>query len=125
TARESKTAASAAAYVLAAKWGLNQGFDTYFDDFDLSQTRALSLSAIQRPANEVLDKVMAWNEQAATSPFFAWIHLYDPHSPYQPPEPFATRYKAHPYNGEIAFVDSQIARLITLLQSRDLDNRTI
>lgn len=124
-ARGYKTGAFVAAYVLAAKWGINQGFDTYFDDFDLSQTRALSLSAIQRPANEVLDKALPWIEQAATSPFFAWIHLYDPHSPYQPPEPFATRYKAHPYNGEVAFVDSQLARLISLLQSRDLYNRTI
>jgi arylsulfatase A-like enzyme/Tfp pilus assembly protein PilF len=124
-ARGYRTGAFVAAYVLAAKWGINQGFDTYFDDFDLSQTRALSLSAIQRPANEVLDKALPWIEQSGNSPFFAWIHLYDAHSPYRPPEPFASRYKAHPYNGEIAFVDSQIARLVAALQTRNLYDRTI
>ena len=55
-----RTGAFVAAYVLAAKWGINQGFDTYFDDFDLSQVRAVSLSAIQRPGNEVLDKALPW-----------------------------------------------------------------
>src|SRR5262245_50762151 len=124
-ARGYRTGGFVAAYVLAAKWGINQGFDTYFDDFDLSQVRVLSLSAIQRPANEVLDKALPWIEQAGNQPFLAWIHLYDPHSPYRPPEPFASRYKAHPYNGEIAFADSQIARLVATLQSRNLYERTV
>ena len=120
-----RTGAFVAAYVLAAKWGINQGFDTYFDDFDLSQVRAVSLSAIQRPGNEVLDKALPWIEQSAGAPFFAWIHLYDPHSPYRPPEPFESRYKGHPYNGEIAFADTQIARLVSLLQARGLYERTV
>src|SRR4029079_18167080 len=115
-----RTGAFVAAYVLASKWGINQGFDTYFDDFDLSQVRAVSLSAIQRPANEVLDKALPWIEQSSGAPFFAWIHFYDPHAPYRPPEPFATKYKGHPYNGEIAFADSQIARLISTLRARGL-----
>ncbi len=120
-----RTGGFVAAYVLASKWGINQGFDTYFDDFDLSQVRAVSLSAIQRPANEVLDKALPWIEQSGSAPFFAWIHLYDPHAPYRPPEPFATKYKGHPYNGEIAFADSQIARLISTLQARGLYDRTV
>ena len=120
-----RTGGFVAAYVLAGKWGINQGFDTYFDDFDLSGVRAVSLSAIQRPANEVLDKALPWIEQSKDTPFFAWIHLYDPHVPYRPPEPFATKYKGHPYNGEIAFADSQIARLISTLQTRGLYDRTV
>ena len=120
-----RTGAFVAAYVLAAKWGIGQGFDTYVDDFDLSQVRAVSLSAIQRPANEVIDKALPWIEQASDSPFFAWIHLYDPHTPYRAPEPFGSRYKGHPYNGEIAFVDSQIARLVSTLKSRGLYERTV
>ena len=124
-ARGYRTGAFVGAYVLDSKWGLNQGFDTYFDDFDLSQVRAVSLSAIQRPGNEVVDKALPWIDQANGSPFFAWIHLYDAHSPYRPPEPFASRYKGHPYNGEIAFADSQVARLVALLQSRGLYDRTI
>src|SRR3982751_3626381 len=86
-----RTGGFVAAYVLAGKWGINQGFDTYFDDFDLSHIRAVSLSAIQRPANEVLDKALPWIEQSSSAPFFAWIHLYDPHAPYRPPEPFEER----------------------------------
>lgn len=120
-----RTGAFVGAYVLASKWGINQGFDTYFDDFDLSQVRAVSLSAIQRPGNEVVDKALPWIEQSGDTPFFAWIHLYDPHSPYRPPEPFASRYKDHPYNGEIAFADSQIARLVSALRTRGLYDRTV
>lgn len=120
-----RTGAFVAAYVLDSKWGINQGFDTYVDDFDLSQVRSVSLSAIQRPGNEVLDKALPWIEQPGDAPFFAWIHLYDPHSPYRPPEPFASRYKDHPYNGEIAFADSQIARLISQLKTRGLYDRTV
>jgi choline-sulfatase len=113
------------AYVLDSKWGINQGFDTYFDKFDLSETRAISLAAIQRPGNEVVDQALPWIEQAKDKPFFAWIHLYDAHSPYRPPEPFATKYKDHPYNGEIAFADSQVARVIAKLQSLQLYDRTV
>ena len=54
---------------------------------------------------------------ARGQPFFAWLHLYDAHSPYRPPEPFATKYKGRPYNGEIAFTDSQVARVIDRLEA--------
>ncbi len=120
-----RTGAFVAAYVLASRWGIGQGFDKYVDDFDLSQVKAVSLSAIQRPANEVLDKALPWIEEVKDAPFFAWIHLYDPHAPYRPPEPFASQYEGHPYNAEIAFADSQVGRLVSLLQSRGLYDRTI
>ena len=120
-----RTGAFVSAYVLDSKWGLDQGFDAYVDDFDISPTRGASLSATQRPANEVVDKALPWMDGAAGAPFFAWLHLYDPHAPYRPPEPFESRYKDHPYNGEIAFTDSQIQRLITHLQSSGVYDRTI
>jgi choline-sulfatase len=120
-----RTGAFIAAFVLDSKWGLNQGFETYFDDFDIAKAREVSLSAIQRPGNEVVDKALPWIEQVKDSRFFAWIHLYDPHTPYRPPEPFQTRYKDHPYNGEIAFADSQVGRVVQLLQSLGLYERTV
>lgn len=120
-----RTGAFVGAYVLDSKWGINQGFDTFFDDFDLSRTRAVSLSGIQRPGNEVVDKALPWIQNAKAAPFFAWIHLYDAHSPYRPPEPFLSRYKGHPYNGEIAFADSQVGRVIAELQSLGLYDRTV
>ncbi len=124
-ARGYRTGAFVGAFVLDSKWGVDQGFDTYVDDFDLSQSRAVSLSSIQRPANEVVDKALPWITDAKDAPFFAWIHLYDPHTPYRPPEPFRTRYEGHPYNGEIAFTDSQVGRIISLLESLGLYDRTI
>jgi choline-sulfatase len=105
------TAAFVAAYVLDSKWGLNQGFDTYFDKFDLSRFEKISLGEVQRPANEVIDEAIGWLEKKKTGKFFAWIHLYDPHTPYAPPEPFKSEYPRNPYLGEIAFTDSQLARL--------------
>ncbi len=120
-----RTGAFVGAYVLDSKWGVNQGFDTYFDKFDLSESRAISLAAIQRPGNEVVDQALPWIEGSKDAPFFAWIHLYDAHSPYRPPEPFATRYKEHPYNGEIAFADSQVARVVAKLESLGLYDRSV
>src|SRR3982751_1126231 len=120
-----RTGGFVAAYVLDSKWGISQGFDTYFDKFDLSEAKGVSLGAIQRPANEVVDQALPWIESAHGQPFFAWIHLYDAHSPYRPPEPFATKYKGHPYNGEIAFTDSQVARVIQSLESHGLYDRTV
>ena len=124
-ARGYRTGGFVAAYVLDSKWGIDQGFDTYFDDFDLGESKGLSLGAIQRPANEVVDRVLPWLEAAKESRFFAWIHLYDPHTPYRPPEPFLSRYKGHPYNGEIAFTDSQVGRVIAQLRSLGVYDRTV
>ena len=105
-----ETAAFVAAYVLDSKWGLGQGFDTYFDKFDLSRYEKISLGEVQRPADEVVDEAIDWLDRRKGGKFFAWIHLYDPHSPYTPPEPYRSEYRSA-YHGEVAFTDSQIARL--------------
>jgi len=114
------TAAFVGAYVLDSKWGLNQGFDYYFDRFDLSKFEKVSLGTVQRPANEVIDEALAWLEQNKSKKFFAWIHLYDPHTPYKPPPPFDTQYPKSPYLGEIAFADSQLGRLWQFLERASL-----
>ncbi len=106
-----ETGAFVAAYVLDGKWGLDQGFDTYFDKFDLSRFEKISLAEVQRPAGEVIDDALAWLDRKKDGRFFAWIHLYDPHTPYEPPEPFLSEYPLNPYLGEIAYADSQLARL--------------
>jgi len=113
------------AYVLDHKWGISQGFQTYFDDFDLSKYQSLSLGSIDRPGNEVADKALAWLDRAGSSRFFGWVHFYDAHSPYDPPEPFKSRYAGHPYIGEIAFVDSQVGRLLSYLDTHDLMRHTV
>ena len=120
-----RTGGFVAAYVLDSKWGVSQGFDTYFDDFDLGEARGMSIGAIQRPGNEVVDRAIPWLKESPGAPFFAWIHLYDPHTPYRPPEPFATRYQGHPYNGEVAFADSQVGRVVEQLKASGLYDRTV
>jgi len=114
------TAAFVAAYVLDSKWGLDQGFDYYFDQFDLSKFKKISLGTVQRPANEVMDEALSWLENKKNAKFFVWIHLYDPHSPYEPPPPYDRLYANHPYLGEIAFTDSQLLRLWQFLESSGL-----
>jgi arylsulfatase A-like enzyme/tetratricopeptide (TPR) repeat protein len=120
-----RTGAVVGAYVLDGKWGLNQGFETYVDDFDLSKLSGFALGDVQRPGNEVVDKALPWLEKVKRQRFFAWLHFYDPHTPYEAPEPFRSRYSDHPYNGEIAFVDAQVARVIDFLERNGLLDRTI
>jgi len=115
-----QTGAVVAAFVLDGKWGLKQGFDTYVDRFELPESRGFSMGEIQRPGNEVVDRALPWLEKVKGQRFFAWLHFYDPHAPYEPPEPFKTRYAEHPYLGEIAFMDSQITRVIDFLERNAL-----
>ncbi len=124
-ARGYATAGFIAAYVLDSKWGIAQGFDTYFDDFDLSKYKVMSMGAIQRPGNEVVDRALPWIDQHHASPFFAWIHLYDAHTPYTPPEPYKSLYPGDPYQGEISFADAQVGRVVSLLRERSLLESTV
>jgi arylsulfatase A-like enzyme/Tfp pilus assembly protein PilF len=124
-ARGYATGGFIAAYVLDSKWGIAQGFDTYFDDFDLSKYKVFSMGAIQRPGNEVVDHALPWIDQHRTSPFFAWVHLYDAHTPYAPPEPFKSRFPGNPYQGEISFADSQVGRVVQFLRDRGILDRTV
>ncbi|MBM3309991.1 MAG: tetratricopeptide repeat protein [Candidatus Aminicenantes bacterium] len=119
------TSAFVAAYVLDGKWGLNRGFDTYFDKFDLSRFEKISLGSVQRPANEVLDEALGWLSKAQDGPFFSWVHLYDPHTPYEPPPPFDAQYPNHPYLGEVAFTDAQLGRLASFLETSGLKDKTV
>jgi arylsulfatase A-like enzyme/Tfp pilus assembly protein PilF len=120
-----ETGAFVAAWVLAAKWGIGQGFDTYSDAFDLSKYKTLSLGTVQKPGDEVMTDALAWLETRKAKPFFAWIHLYDPHTPYEPPEPFKSKYADRPYIGEIAYTDSVLGRLRDFLRTNNLLERTI
>lgn len=123
-----RTGAFVGSFVLDSRWGLRQGFDKYFDDFDLSGSATAALDEIQRPANEVVDQALQWLGQDLEQPFFAWVHLYDPHTPYAAPEPFRAAFPRTldgAYDAEIAFVDQQIGRLIAHLTSAGQLDRTL
>jgi arylsulfatase A-like enzyme/predicted Zn-dependent protease len=120
-----QTAAFVAAYVLDSKWGLNQGFDFYFDRFDLSKYKTISLGNVQRRGDEVIDETIHWLDQNSKHKFFTWVHLYDPHTPYDPPSPFKDKYPNRHYLGEIAYTDNQLGRLWRYLEENDLLSNTI
>ena len=122
-----RTGGFVGAFVLDRRWGIAQGFDTYFDNFDLSKYElAAGIDAAQRPGNQVVDQATAWLRQASDKPFFAWVHLYDPHSPYAAPEAYASRFPQTmqgAYDAEVAFADAQVGRLLDSLG--DARDRTL
>ncbi len=122
-ARGYRTGAFIAATVLDSRYGLDRGFDHYDDSFQNAEHRDV-LHAIERPANEVSDAALAWLDDSPDEPFLAWVHYFDPHSPYAPPEGYE-EYGNHPYDGEIAFMDAQLGRLITWLDERKLREKTL
>ncbi len=119
------TGAFVGAWVLESKWGLAQGFDTYSDKFDLSKAKIVSLGTVQKKGDEVMDDAVAWLETVRSGKFFAWVHLYDPHTPYEAPEPYLSRYRGEPYLGEIAYTDHVVGRLLDWLRDRGLMERTL
>jgi arylsulfatase A-like enzyme/tetratricopeptide (TPR) repeat protein len=124
-----QTGAFVGAFVLDGRWGLNQGFDHYDDQFDLKKYKKLDLGLVQRPGNKVVDAALNWLDGRKTKPFFAWVHLYDPHTPYAPPEPYRSQYASNGvrglYDGEIAFMDEQIGRCLAWLDRNNLRKKTI
>jgi arylsulfatase A-like enzyme/Tfp pilus assembly protein PilF len=125
TGRGYQTGAAVGAFVLDSKWGLDQGFSTYQDDFDLTNVKAMSLASVARPGNEVVDRAIAWMAKVAHERFFAWIHLYDPHAPYASPEPYRGDYRGHPYRGAVAFTDAQVGRVLSFLDEKGLARDTV
>jgi choline-sulfatase len=116
-----QTAAFVGSAVLDADRGLAQGFETYGD---VQPGIESTQYGRQRRAVSVMDDAIAWLEERAGSPVFLWAHLYDPHLPYDPPEPYRSQ-NLDPYVGEIAYADAQIGRLIETLERRDQLDRTI
>jgi len=116
------------AFVLDRRWGIAQGFDEYFDHFELSKYKTVSMDSVQRRGDETLGKALAWLDKNKTSRFFTWIHFYDPHTPYDPPEPFRSQFQDKSwglYDGEIAFVDNLVGRIRDFLSSNNLLSTTL
>ena len=127
-----QTAAFVSAAVLDSRFGLDAGFDTYYDHFDFSRLDESSLDLIERRGDQTMDLALKWIGEHSTrsaagprKPFFLWVHLYDPHYPYAPPEPYATLYRDHLYDGEIAFVDAQAGRLLAALKDRGIFDKSV
>lgn len=119
------TGAVVSAFVLDRSWGLARGFDFYDDAFSPEAFTARNPGLIERRAGESVSRALSWLKKDPGTPFFFWLHLYDPHSPYDPPEPYRAQYQNHPYDGEIAYADHELGRLIAWLKQAQLYNRTL
>jgi arylsulfatase A-like enzyme len=123
------TAAFVSSYVLDQRYGLDQGFHSYDAAVRPRARGERERGFNDRPADAVTDAALSWLDQHLVEPdsrpYFLWVHYFDPHAPYDPPQPFASRFAGRPYDGEIAFVDSQIGRLVDDLEQRARLDRTL
>ncbi|MCP4205269.1 MAG: sulfatase-like hydrolase/transferase, partial [bacterium] len=120
-----QTAGFVSAFVLDARWGIARGFDHYYDDFDLGAFEDANLGSVQRPGTETIAAAIAWLDQrqsqpAEARPFFLWLHLFDAHDPYTPPEPFRSQYPGKPYDAEVAYTDLLVGGFVEELERRAL-----
>ncbi len=121
------TAAVLGSPVLSSRFGLSRGFEDYDDRFGASTgEQEAGLPNIKRPAGSVVRLALEWLDgKPPGKPFFLWLHFYDPHLPYRAPEPFRSRFANRPYDGEIAYTDSELATLFAGLRSRGLFDTSV
>jgi arylsulfatase A-like enzyme/Tfp pilus assembly protein PilF len=114
------TGAVVSAFVLDRSWGLARGFDFYDDAFSAETFEKKDIGLVDRRAGESVGHAIAWLKKTPRRPFFLWLHLYDPHSPYDPPEPYRSEYRGHLYDGEIAYADHELGKLVAWLKQNHL-----
>lgn len=119
-----RTGGFVGAYVLDRRFGLSGGFDTYDDRVPRDSSGAIRLEA-ERRGDAVVSSALEWLARPAAQPFFAWVHLYDPHAPYDPPQEFLATAGGKAYDGEVAFADAQVGRLLDWLESSGKSQDTI
>lgn len=110
------TGAFVAAFPLDARFGLNQGFDVYDDNYGKGQA-SFDFSVQERRADAVLQSAATWWNANAGRKRFLWVHVYDPHAPYAAPEPFGSEYRDAPYLGEVAYVDHALSTALQPLMT--------
>jgi choline-sulfatase len=122
-----RTGAFVSAFILDRRYGLARGFDTYDDRMEGESPQILNLEAERRGDRTAL-ALDGWLEKHAAgspAPFFAWLHLYDPHEPYHAPPPFGPAFADSPYDGEIAFDDAIVASVMDKLGELGVKDRTL
>lgn len=106
-----RTSAFVSSFVLARRFGLARGFDVYDDE--------LTAGGVERSSKATTDRALAYFAQASgPDPMFVWVHYFDAHAPYEPPEPYRSRYPAQPYRAEVASMDEQLGRLVDAFDAR-------
>lgn len=127
------TGAAIGSYPLTAKFGIDQGFDFYDDHVTANFENVLGTDVIprsrlffdERPAGRVNEAIFPWLEEHTDGPFFAWVHYFDAHQPFEPPAPYDELYAADLYDGEIAYADESFGNLLGKLKDLGVYDRTI
>ncbi len=118
------TGAFVSSVILDSRWQLNKGFDAYFDGFYEGEGEGQS-GRIRKPGDETVGEAETWIAAHKDAPFFAWVHIYEPHEPRQPAEPYRSRYPKSTYDAEIAISDGLVGRFLDKLDALGLGDRTI
>jgi choline-sulfatase len=105
--------------------GFDRGFEIYDARFHLRRHGMDRYKSVERRAGDVVNHALAWLSQLPNGPFFLWVHLYDAHDPYDPPPPFKARFASQPYDGEIAYADSAVGKLLDEIRKHDLYDETL
>ena len=116
------TGAFVGAFPLDSRFGLTQGFDVYDDNYGTAGSQEFSY--VERKAEVVVAKALEWLRNQSGR-WFLWVHFFDPHQRYEPPEPFKTEYGDRPYDGEVAYVDHSLGRLLGYVRDQRLDEKTL
>jgi len=118
------TGGAISSVVLVGMTGISRGFDFYDDNVE-SLSPGQSMSEIQRTGFHTEKIAEDWVRRHESGPFFFFLHLYEPHTPYEPPEPFLTRYADRPYDGEIATADQIVGNYVTFLKREGIYDRAL
>lgn len=123
-----QTAAFLGAYILdpaAAAPGFDRGFDLYDGHFHQRKPGEDRYKSVERRAEDVANRALGWLSRHQQKPFFIWLHFYDAHDPYDPPEPFKTHYASSLYDGEIAYTDSIVGSFVDVLRKHGLYQHSV
>jgi arylsulfatase A-like enzyme/Flp pilus assembly protein TadD len=105
--------------------GFDRGFEVYDAGFHLRRHGMDRYKSVERRAGDVVNHALGWLGQLPNGPFFLWVHLYDAHDPYDPPTPFKARFASQPYDGEIAYADSAVGKLLYEIRKHGLYDETL
>jgi len=116
------TGAFVGAFPVDSRFGLKQGFDVYDDNYGYKSLQEFSY--VERRAEVVVNKAKEWID-SQENPWFCWIHCFDPHQRYEPPEPFREQYEGQSYNGEVAYVDYSLGKLFDYLEAKNIYDKSL
>jgi choline-sulfatase len=119
------TAAFVSSAVLKKAIGFNNGFAVYDDQMPRQGKKEEFGEDPERRAGDTVDRAVHWLNTQSGKPYFLWVHLYDPHMPYKPPSPFKEKYRDSPYDGEIAYTDQEVGRLLAAVGEKAPPGKTI